>query len=349
MAVKQECPTCRKTANEDHIRPNYVMEEAISAWNESRPYILGLIKREEERKAARQNAKNEEQTRKRKRRGSDSSDVQLVEDHHSQNRNGAGPSSPRTPKPIRGKGSPRRASVDLTIPSSDVEEDELTATDLNPKPDDIITCPLCNGKVKYGVLNTHMDRGCKDPPVKPPSKAAAAQWSMLMGNAANKQKGKQRKHSDDSDEDFPLPKASYATLKEKQIKEMLSEHGLPTHGDRSTLEQRHQRWVIIYNSNLDRSQANRKSKQMLRQELKKWEDAVSRRKKPSVDAKQHAKTHKSEFARLAAIARESSKRAKTIPSSVSPQPMSPGMDVDDSLRTPSPSPEDSKKDTIVID
>jgi hypothetical protein len=38
-------------------------------------------------------------------------------------------------------------------------------------------------------------------------------------------------------------------------------------------------WVMLYNSNLDRSLANRKSKADLRKELKKWEDDMSRKKK----------------------------------------------------------------------
>jgi hypothetical protein len=49
-----------------------------------------------------------------------------------------------------------------------------------------------------------------------------------------------RKKSSEMDE-FPLPKASYATLKDKQLKEMLQEHDLPTTGDRPQWEQRHQR------------------------------------------------------------------------------------------------------------
>ena len=38
-------------------------------------------------------------------------------------------------------------------------------------------------------------------------------------------------------------------------------------------------WVMLYNSNLDRSLANRKSKAELRKDLKKWEDEMSKKKK----------------------------------------------------------------------
>ena len=38
-----------------------------------------------------------------------------------------------------------------------------------------------------------------------------------------------------------LPSASYNMLKDKKIREMLAEHGLPTAGERTALVARHQR------------------------------------------------------------------------------------------------------------
>lgn len=49
------------------------------------------------------------------------------------------------------------------------------------------------------------------------------------------------------------------------------------------------RWVMLYNANLDRSESNRKTQTTLRQELKKWEETMSKRKKTVVDdPKEHA-------------------------------------------------------------
>lgn len=104
----------------------------------------------------------------------------------------------------------------------------------------------------------------------------------------------------DSDDEHPLPIQTYATLKDRQLKEMLQEHDLPVTGNRSKWEQRHQRyalssfleagyiqsfmtrWVMLYNSNLDRSSTNRKSRTELRGDLRKWEEEMSRRKKTAV-------------------------------------------------------------------
>lgn len=52
-----------------------------------------------------------------------------------------------------------------------------------------------------------------------------------------------KKTNDTDEEDYPLPKASYATLKDKQLKDLLREYGLPVTGDRTAWEQRHQQYV----------------------------------------------------------------------------------------------------------
>lgn len=91
----------------------------------------------------------------------------------------------------------------------------------------------------------------------------------------------------DTEEDSPLPKVSYDTLKEKQIRDLLMQHGLPTVGDRHTLIKQHQRyitlrsrsslltfilfsWVITYNGNLDVAPKRRKTLSQLRSELARW-------------------------------------------------------------------------------
>lgn len=79
-----------------------------------------------------------------------------------------------------------------------------------------------------------------------------------------------RSRNDNDDDDY-LPKVSYNMLKDKQIRDLLSEHELPTTGDHATLVSRHQRWVSIYNANVDRNPQYRRRVSELRVELKKWE------------------------------------------------------------------------------
>ncbi len=89
-------------------------------------------------------------------------------------------------------------------------------------------------------------------------------------------------------EDEALPKVSYDTLKDKQIKRLLQDQNLPTSGDRALWITRHQkyapsfylylvlrvsaalRWVMLWNSNLDKAPKNRKSPSQLKSELSGW-------------------------------------------------------------------------------
>ncbi|KAJ3509958.1 hypothetical protein NMY22_g16122 [Coprinellus aureogranulatus] len=269
LATKQECPACRKPANEGHIRPNYVLEAAISAWNDARSYVLGLISKA---------SAVQESPRKRKRQRSTSPISVDMED------------SDVAPGPSKRPSSASRSSE---------------APSLNPQPDEPVECPICSRNVPYRELNNHMDRGCPDPGIgKIKESTSANAWSKLMQQPKPKSKKQKRQATADSDDEGPLPKVTYATLKERQIKDLLQEHNLSTQGDRATLEQRHKKWVMLYNANLDRSETNRKSQTALRQELKKWEETMSKRKKAVIDdPKEYTKKNKSEFDRLIELAR----------------------------------------------
>jgi len=210
--------------------------------------------------------------------------------------------------------------MEIAVPSSDVDEDEIMTnpTRLNPQDDDLVRCPICNAKVRYMRLNTHMDNNCKDPP---PAESTSKTWSKIMARPNNtQQKGKNKKKiSDNDEEDYPLPKASYGTLKDKQLKDMLREYGLPVTGDRSLWEQRHQQWVVLYNANLDRSPNNRKTTVHLKKDLKRWEEERPKKKKAVVsDVLGYQITHKTEFSRLVDAARQTTNALISIDNDAAP-------------------------------
>ncbi|KAF9057143.1 hypothetical protein BJ165DRAFT_1418665 [Panaeolus papilionaceus] len=331
LGIKQECPQCRKTANEVHIRVNHTIENVISSWKEARPFVLNLIQNEAKRKAEEQ-AETERNASRKRRRTVRSTSVELVE---------AGPSyssSVRPASPVKSKSSTNNKPKSTTwggkdvhvIPSSDVEEDEdLSSTarsaSMVPGESTIVQCPLCQASLKYRHLNQHMDSGCvsfkNNATTSSRNGTATAKkekeaWSNIFaGGGGGTGKGKTKKkpsERDKQDEDDPLPMATYATLKDRQLKDMLLEQGLPVGGDRGVWEERHKRWVMIYNANLDRSTTNRKKKSELLRELKKWEDEHARKKKVVVgDVVAYQKEHKSEFSRLVEAARQS--RPKSSP------------------------------------
>jgi E3 ubiquitin-protein ligase RAD18 len=101
-------------------------------------------------------------------------------------------------------------------------------------------------------------------------------------------------------------------MNEKALRKKLTELGIPTWGTKPLLQKRHQEWQLLWNSNCDASEEQRKSKPQLLRELDAWErlegghaKAVeSKFMKKDFDGKDHANTHKSQFDELIANARK---------------------------------------------
>ncbi|TFK34814.1 hypothetical protein BDQ12DRAFT_612703 [Crucibulum laeve] len=315
MAIKQECPSCRKAANEGHLRPNPAIEEVVAAWKASR---CVTIKEEERRRAiSHQRGTPSKSVKKRKltheRERSSSPDIECI------------PNPSRGPKTLTATNDilnspckPRKYKLsklntaDSSTATSDTNEDELPAGST----DDSVNCPICEKRVVFRRMNQHIDSGCKDGLAPDPASAnqSKQQWMKLMGAQQSKGKTKSMlvpclhdlfRTLTINDDEFPLPKATYGTLKDKKIKEMLLEHDLPVQGERNQWIARHQRWVMVYNANLDRSIPNRKTKGELRRELKRWEEDLKKKKNSVSDIVVYEKKQKPEFDRLIQMARQS--------------------------------------------
>ena len=135
LANKQECPSCRKTASEAHIRSNPALDKVISDWRnarcdivvhllpflyiltDSRPFILQLVRKADHPHDSFEEPKT---AKKRKRNPSRASSTDTTV---------SGPS--RFPSsPTRVNTSPSRQKktkyIDMTIPSSDADEEEIS-------------------------------------------------------------------------------------------------------------------------------------------------------------------------------------------------------------------------------
>ncbi|KAG1764234.1 hypothetical protein EDD22DRAFT_460177 [Suillus occidentalis] len=300
IVKESECPSCRKSTSEGQFRTNPVLEEAVSAWKTARSTILRLSREEQDRARRSQ----EEQTpcrsktpltngKKRKRRispVSSDSDVVMVPGPSSSNQFAS------SPVPSKSRRS-RRQDME---PSSDPQEEDMV------QGGQMVNCPICNVSIAMGDINTHIDSGCKKKSFNASGAGTSdvkGQWTKLFLN-----KGKSRDNGIDVDNTTErIPKASYDLLKDKQVKDLLHAHGLPIVGDRKTWIARHQRWVMIFNANLDKSGSNRKNTKELRNELKNWEDSRKRRHLVD-DTAAHILNHQGEFARLVAEARNSKAR-----------------------------------------
>jgi E3 ubiquitin-protein ligase RAD18 len=140
---------------------------------------------------------------------------------------------------------------------------------------------MCSARVTLRTINVHLDNGCRDPPPltapgiekqKKSNEQVKGEWNKIMGGGGGvvkgrtKAKGKEKeryvpspksislvlprakllfcnfkKTNSDPTDSHPLPKASYAVLKDRQLKDMLIEYNLPTNGERSAWIARHRR------------------------------------------------------------------------------------------------------------
>ncbi|KAI5899301.1 uncharacterized protein SCHCODRAFT_02482875 [Schizophyllum commune H4-8] len=283
MADKQECPICRHNANEGTLRVNIQVEDIVTAWKTARPYMLKLAKDDADAQAEASTA-----GKKRKR--------------------GPEPSTSRSNSNTTAAGN---AEVKRETPEEDDDIEMIGSLGAKAQPgdDDPIDCPVCFKPVKFKNVNSHIDSNCKRLLHTPkPTKASTSTSSSSNAFSKLMPSGKSRgKHKED-DNAAPLPKVSYDTLKDKKIRELLADEKLPTTGDRATCVERHKKWVMIYNGNLDRSASNRKSRAQLQKELKNWEETIKPKssKKPAVEnAEAYVRNHNDDFRRLVEQARAS--------------------------------------------
>ncbi|KAI5822318.1 hypothetical protein K523DRAFT_257174 [Schizophyllum commune Tattone D] len=297
MADKQECPICRHNANEGSLRVNIQVEDIVTAWKAARPYMLKLAKDDAEAQAETSTA-----GKKRKR--------------------GPEPSTSRSNSNTTDTGD---AKVKREFPEDDddIEMIGSSSSPTQPGDDDPIDCPVCHKLVKFKNVNSHIDSNCKrliltSKPIKASTSTSSSSNAFSKLMPSGKSRGK---HKED-DNDAPLPKVSYDTLKDKKIRELLAEEKLPTTGDRATCVERHKKWVMIFNGNLDRSASNRKSRAQLVKELKNWEETIKPKssKKPAVEnAEAYVRNHNDDFKRLVEQAR-ASRPKKERDSTQDPQP-----------------------------
>ncbi|KZV70607.1 hypothetical protein PENSPDRAFT_579153 [Peniophora sp. CONT] len=311
---KPSCPTCWKETSEGALKTNPMLEEAVEAWKRSRqvtkiipvtylsptsrPYVLQLSTEDVERRSrpSRPPPSFDSRSAKKRKTSNDASDSE------------AGPSRSR----IINKRS-RSSSAQLSAVDEDEEDEPRGSSVVELSPDELVPCPVCTKPTRIADMDAHIGNGCKTTSLKPTTKPATKQsdaWSKIFDGGNGK--GKTKKRSD-NDDDY-LPKVSYNMLKDKQIRDLLAEQELPTTGDHTTLVARHQRWVSIYNANVDRNPQYRRRISELRAELRKWEKereaglkkSSSKEAAMQVNVKEYRRANKAEFDQLVAQARPKS-------------------------------------------
>lgn len=125
--------------------------------------------------------------------------------------------------------------------------------------DGLVSCPICQWRMKPEKVYTHIDTDCPGQPQPQPN--ATKPKSFSLGTArSTKVPGASFER---------LPSVNYSILTDAKLKKRLSDLGISTSGSRLLLEKRHREWVMIWNSNCDSSLP--KTKRALLQDLDTWE------------------------------------------------------------------------------
>jgi len=271
---------------------NPAMEEAVMAWKDARRFVLRLVD-----EALNAQTAASESLRRSKKRKLNSHSGRVVSSLASPGRRSDQSDAPAPSK--------ERPNVDVGTSDDEVEQEIGTSSE-SPTSSSSVECPVCAKSVQMARINDHLDSNCRSYLSSGKTASSSklqqkAAWSKLLDG---KKSGKEREKVD-AELDAPLPKASYAVLKDKQIRDLLAAHDLSTAGDRSQLIARHERWVAVYNANLDRSPALRKRPAELRVEVRRWEeDRRGARKEPlKADITEYRRANKAEFDKLIQLAR----------------------------------------------
>ncbi|KAI8054640.1 hypothetical protein BDF22DRAFT_742579 [Syncephalis plumigaleata] len=108
----------------------------------------------------------------------------------------------------------------------------------NRQVEDTGECPVCNQVYSMSRLVAHVNRcleggGTLSSPSPSPSSSSRNTTSTTRYVPPK------------------LSKCVYSVMKDKQLRALLEQHGLPTHGDRITLIRRHKEFSLLYNANAD--------------------------------------------------------------------------------------------------
>ncbi|KAG8935085.1 E3 ubiquitin-protein ligase rad18 [Tulasnella sp. 417] len=320
LNLQEECPQCRVKARGDHIVKNTALEGVVIAYGKARNDILALVKdqllvqqyqqRQQERLLER--FASESPRKKRKIEvPSSSSDLEEIEEL---------PSPPAwelaSPSKRKGKGkltgqsthSASSASINASRRTNQSGAGGGPSVDHSESGKEVglIQCPQCDELVDYAVINQHLDSNCTLIPTAPAKRKASGEegkraWQNIFSGAGGGSTSKKNASSAKSNGNgnstgrqaspFPerLPKEAYDTLKDKQLRERLARFDLSTTGSRAKMQARHERWVVLYNSNFqDQAPENRKTLKALRADLLVWEKEREKDEKERAKAMERA-------------------------------------------------------------
>ncbi|KAL4732476.1 E3 ubiquitin-protein ligase rad18 [Fusarium chlamydosporum] len=244
LSNEGRCPLCRATEQENKLRSNWSLEEAVQAFVSARSTTLELARKEDLQKTATK--------RKVTNDGRGSSGTPDSKRLRSSTR--LQKTRPATPPPP-----PSEHDEIVEVPDSDDDDDD----EYQPEPEDgLVACPVCQDRMKEWQVFNHLE-SCTGPKPKPQRTVASVSSSIYS---------QQRQPTKPPDR---LPTINYSMYKDQALRKKLADLGISNQGTRALLERRHKEWMTIWNSNCDA--ARPRTRHELLHDLDVWERTLGGR------------------------------------------------------------------------
>ncbi|KAG0944590.1 hypothetical protein G6F57_000467 [Rhizopus arrhizus] len=278
LSEEQLCPKCRKEAFSNSIVHNYDLDNVVHIWRLSRN-VLASVDKSLNTPCQQQEPIEQKQKGKQKDDGNSLANVNSlpnINQIHIDDDTDADfkPSSNiRHMSQVGTRRSTRLEKKEFrdleSLPQSSQCNQQFESQSYNTlslqdgneplKSTSMVQCPICTQSMKYVVLDKHLD-GCTNgdssippsPPPTPSNNEPMASFSQRSNGALFMQSKIGFNKSSKSVNLGKKPgKVVYAMQKDKDMKKILKDLGLPEDGDKAQKVWRHKEYINLYNANLE--------------------------------------------------------------------------------------------------
>ncbi|KAG0135933.1 hypothetical protein HOY82DRAFT_667814 [Tuber indicum] len=340
LVREQKCPMCRAAAQESQLRKNGTAQELVDAFGVARPLLMEVAKESAEKGGASAGGVDDgtgdgdeddgghtdfeegggPKRRKKRRRRMDGGGAP---DRSTKSAGG-------NRRITRGSGS-RVGSQSSSQPSSQNQviclDDDSDGDYKPPSSSGMVACPICGEYMREIRVDSHIESGCPKESPASPRKRLRGSESSFFGSSKS-----QSRHTPtfptatfppapqkadtkpctpyptptNPPDLRPLPKIAFDMIKESALRNKLQGLGIPSHGNKRTLQDRYNEWLTLWNANVD--SATPKSKRELLKELSAWDEiyripVVEKTKAAGWTDEGWSESNKSHFSELIAKAR----------------------------------------------
>ncbi|CDH54000.1 e3 ubiquitin-protein ligase rad18 [Lichtheimia corymbifera JMRC:FSU:9682] len=321
LGQERHCPTCRKAADESKLVRNGALDDLVSNWssavrklvvaqqqqqhNQTPPVSMQNGSRDNNRKSGTPEDVSPGTRRSRRIRQQQQQQPNVQET--AMDTPDASPNPRSLPSPAV-QGVPIEPATSLTPPEPSITEPEVV--DLTQE--SLVSCPICEQRMKQAVINAHLDRCMRGDSSFIPSVNSSSSRAAPSPGSGFSSFHRQTQRQAEPYGKKPV-KLVYDMLKEKDLRRILKDLNLPDSGDKQMLVWRHREYLTLYYANLDAAQPV--SGTSLIQRLQSAENAYwnnqSRERPSSSDLEEHNRRYKDEFTRMIEETRKRRRPAAT--------------------------------------